>query len=457
MQQNRSVSAADLLPVPNNVPGPSLAIQEAIAAFLQAIRRPCRLLVAVSGGSDSIGLLVALREQAPADVTIVAATVDHRLRDGSAREAADVAALCAHLDVRHVTLIWDGEKPGTGISAAAREARYALLCAAADGVGADAILTGHTLDDQLETVAMRSLRGTEVHASGLSGMADAVLLHRRHWLFRPLLRTHREDIRDFLRGRGHGWIDDPSNTDFRYERARMRMAPRSQPPITVADLDDASARRKQISEAAASLLADHANVQHGVLMQLSLQALAADPVVLRYALSASAAVFGGREQGPGSDAMERVLKLVAQGTPGRLTAGRTIFDLRRSGLFLCRETRDLPKLTVEPGVTSIWDGRFRMTNASGMAVSVGSLEVDRQHAQEFFPSAPSSIAIRAARARPDVHAEFGGGNTAAMIPMLAPFDRFLPLFDRKIASALAVLVGCDNFPPLPLVDCERKR
>lgn len=411
----------------------------------------------MSGGSDSTGLLLALREQAPADVTIVAATVDHRLRDQSAREAADVAALCAKLNVAHATLVWDGDKPLAGLSAAAREARYQRLCAAADDVGADAILTGHTLDDQFETVSMRSLRGGGTRAPGLSGMADAVLLHRRHWLLRPLLRTCREDIRDFLRQRDQRWVDDPSNADPRYERARMRMAPRSQPPITVADLDDGSTRRQQVSEAAASLLAEHAHVQHGVLMRLSLHALAADPAVLRYVLSASAAVFGGREQGPGSDAMERVLKLVADGTPGRLTAGRTIFDLRRSGLFLCRETRDLPRLTVEPGVTSIWDGRFRIANASGMAVSVGSRNTDRQHAQELFPAAPSSTAIRAARARPDVHAAFGGGNTVAVTPILAPFDRFLPLFDRKIASALGVLVGCGDFPPLPLVDCERKR
>ena len=155
--------------------------------------------------------------------------------------------------------------------------------------------------------------------------------------------------------------------------------------------------------------------------------------------------------------MERVLKLVAQGTPGRLTAGRTIFDLRRSGLFLCRETRDLPELRVAPGAAVLWDGRFRMTNTSAGAMSVAPTNVDREHAQKLFPTVPSAIALRAARSQPDVRDVSGRRKRGVVSPILAPFDRFLPLFDRKIASVLAKQLGCDNFPPLPLVDCERKR
>src|SRR5690606_2753502 len=95
--RSRSVSAADLPPVPTAAASSSLTVQQSIAAFLQKVQRPMRLLVAVSGGSDSVGLLIALKEHATADLALMAATVDHGLRSQSADEARDVALLCSRL------------------------------------------------------------------------------------------------------------------------------------------------------------------------------------------------------------------------------------------------------------------------------------------------------------------------------------------------------------------------
>lgn len=416
-----------------------------------------RLLVAVSGGSDSTGLLVALKEHATPDFTVMAATVDHGLRPESADEARHVAALCSRLHVPHTTLVWKGEKPLTGVAAAAREARYQLLCDAAEEVCADAILTGHTLDDQLETVVMRSSRGGREDARGLAGMADMVLLRRRHWLLRPLLQTRREDIRNFLRQHGEVWIDDPSNSDQKNERARMRKALELGSPVSAAEINNAGLRRQDLSRAAASLLAEHATCHQSVLIRLSRNAFNAEPAVLRYALWACAAVAGGREQGPTPDAMQKVLALVTVGVPGRLTAGRAVFDLRRDGLFLCRESRDLPALLVEPADSVSWDGRFRAINNSKGAVRVKPSSMSRQDAQAVFLHAPSSVTVRAARSLPEIHATSGETQGVTATPMLAPFDRFLPRFDLDLARTLAQLAGCDNFPPLPIMDYERKR
>lgn len=175
--------------------------QQAILQFLLSLQSPARILVAISGGSDSTGLLLLLDEAVKAaphlKMSLCAATVDHALRAGSADEAREVAALCTSLGIPHTNMIWEGDKPKTGIMAAAREARYGLLATAAESFEADLIVTGHTFDDQRETLQMRGMRTEQIS----TGIADAVLFNRRFWILRPLLFSSRADIRAFLKER----------------------------------------------------------------------------------------------------------------------------------------------------------------------------------------------------------------------------------------------------------------
>ncbi|KRP98940.1 MULTISPECIES: tRNA lysidine(34) synthetase TilS [Bradyrhizobium] len=180
------------------------------------------LLLAVSGGPDSVALMwlaARWRRALAQGPRLVAVTVDHGLRPEAAREARDVKRLARSLELPHHTLRWTGPKPGTGVPAAARAARYRLLAQAARKHGATHILTAHTRDDQAETLLMRMLRGSGV--AGLSAMAreterDGVLLTR------PLLDISKAQLIATLQKARIGFADDPTNRDRTFMRPRLR-------------------------------------------------------------------------------------------------------------------------------------------------------------------------------------------------------------------------------------------
>jgi tRNA(Ile)-lysidine synthase len=173
------------------------------------------VLVALSGGPDSTSLVAALAalRDAGAGGPVLACHVDHRLRAGSAEDAAFCAALCERLRVPLDRVAVD---VGAGnLQAAARRARYAALRAAAQRVGAASIATGHTKSDQAETVLLRLSRG-----AGARGLA--AIPPRRGPLVRPLLDRSRAEVLAYLRDRGLGFREDPSNATDRFDRNRVR-------------------------------------------------------------------------------------------------------------------------------------------------------------------------------------------------------------------------------------------
>ncbi|AYG60300.1 tRNA lysidine(34) synthetase TilS [Rhizobium jaguaris] len=426
----------------------------AAADFIHSLFKPAHILVAISGGSDSTGLLAALAEQLKSfpnsDIALSAATIDHGLRAESAEEARDVAALCATLGVPHIVRRWEGEKPKSGIMAAAREARYGLLADVAAEISANVVVTAHTLDDQCETLAMRAARLISEDAVGAgTGIADAILFDRRLWIVRPFLACRRADIRAYLARLGMSWLDDPSNEDIRYERVRTRKHLAQEDIASLSAPDGGGAARAALSAEAAAWLDRYVTVHAGVLCAVSRDALAADEGVLSYALSNLAAVFGGESYRPGRERMRRILDFVGEDKPGRRTTGGVVFDLRRDGLYLMRESRNIQPLVLAAGTDGVWDSRFQIVNHGPVAIRIEALGAGG--AAKFQEGLPKGAVQRARAVLPRVIAcDDGNGASATIAPYLAPFDRFLTRFDLTFADRLAACFGREPYMPPPL-------
>ena len=186
------------------------------------IPRDARLGLAVSGGPDSLAMLLLAAAARPGMVE--AATVDHGLRSESRAEADMVASVCTDLGVPHriLTAEWDGT-PKTAVQARARAERYRLLGLWAGERGLGALLTAHHLDDQAETLVMRLARGAGVR--GLAGMRPVARLPSGELpLIRPLLGWRRHELEQICTDAGLKPAVDPSNSDQTFERVRIRGA-----------------------------------------------------------------------------------------------------------------------------------------------------------------------------------------------------------------------------------------
>jgi tRNA(Ile)-lysidine synthase len=204
--------------------GAALTLEEAEALLRPGLAGAAGapgLVLAVSGGPDSTALLhfaALVRDRFPARPLLVA-TVDHGLRPDSGAEAAAVARQAGSAGLAHAILTWRGPKPSAGLQEAARRERYRLLADFARERGASHILTAHTRDDQAETVLMRLLRGSGLQ--GLRGMRPAVPLGGVT-LARPFLAVPKARLVAACRAQGWTFVEDPSNRDPRFTRARLR-------------------------------------------------------------------------------------------------------------------------------------------------------------------------------------------------------------------------------------------
>jgi len=404
------------------------------------------LAVAVSGGSDSMALMLLAQEWARAQGgRVVALTVDHGLRVEAAAEARAVASCCAALGIGHETLRWRGPTPKSGIQAAARAARYRLLeewCAAG---GVLHLLLAHQREDQAETMLMRLLRG-----SGIDGLAamPAVTERRAVRLLRPLLSIPRNRLQATLAAAGEHWIDDPSNRNPAFLRARLRgdLAALGERGLTVERLSLLARRfgqtRQLLEGEGASLLARAVTLDPAGFAWLDRDLICAAPEALgRKALAAIIATVSGSYYPPRLERLERLYGALSRELGGGRSLGGCLVLPRRGKVLICREPAAMaPPVPAAPGARMCWDGRFTLELAATAPrdLSLGGLGDDAAAVLAASPRA--ALGAVPAAARPTLAALRDRAGVVA-VPALSYVSERL-----KIAGAAPRAIFCPTRP-----------
>jgi tRNA(Ile)-lysidine synthase len=302
------------------------------------------IAIAVSGGGDSMALL--LMAHAAFGVHITALTVDHRLRAESAAEALQVKRWCRARDIAHVTLKL-AEPPSGSLQAAARAARYAALQGWCERRKVRLLFAAHTRDDVAEGFLLRLARGSGL--SGLARMAAVRPLGPKVQLVRPLLDISHEALCAWLRACGQDWIEDPSNSDPRFDRVKARQLLAAGPLLSGLDAARLAETAARLAEAEAALdwsarrlFAEMTSMEANCLVVRDRQAMAQLPAEMqrRLILLAMAAIRG-ESLPPRQADLERLLARLAVPDWRGSTLSGCIFRPRAMQLRLTAEKAHL--------------------------------------------------------------------------------------------------------------------
>lgn len=303
---------------------------------------------------------------------MLVATIDHGLRNESAKEAQFVSECAKALGLEHRIARWHDVKPIRGIPAAAREARYRHLeNIAGEFSGGDhvALAVAHTLDDQAETFLMRLQRGAGVE--GLRAMAPERLLYpgSRVMLVRPLLDIPKSRLLASLRQRGITSIEDPTNSDMDFERPRIRstLSAMRTHGVVASALAASAARLRKADDAIAFAepLFAHAvdlRIDREIFASMDAPAFASGPRLLRERLLARLiARFGGATPVPELREVEDLAARLETQAVVRATLGGTVVSQGHRYIRVWREVgriKDTPLILDPAGRPTLWDQRF---------------------------------------------------------------------------------------------------
>ncbi len=339
------------------------------------------LALALSGGGDSMALLEIAADWARRrGRRLLAITVDHGLNPAG----PDWSRTCAHAaraaGADWVERRWTGDKPATGLPAAARGARHALVAEAARAAGARVILFAHTADDIAEGDWMKA-RGSTLGALREWSPSPAWPEGRGLMLLRPLLDEGRAALRDWLTTRGRDWIEDPANADERFSRSRARRSLSLLPvggggaqsdPTTGGSRSETDEGRMddEVARSAPSPFPASDRFAPGRSNPLPLgEGFSADRLIPAGTLAATLLCASGQVIPPRGQRLDHLVARLRSGESftATLAGARIVADAdriligRESGEWKRRPTSDL---ALAPGRPAVWDGRFEITVAA---------------------------------------------------------------------------------------------
>tara|TARA_R110001583_G_scaffold91955_4_gene234245 strand:- start:86651 stop:88195 length:1545 start_codon:yes stop_codon:yes gene_type:complete len=466
----------------NGVPLDAASFSALMAPFAPFEEKP-RLMVAVSGGADSMALaILAAGWCADHAGKLVAVTVDHGLRADAAGEAQWVKRQLAKYGITHMTLRWTGLKPGAAIQQEARAARYRLIDDLAGELGILHVLVAHHCNDQAETVAMRQDRKSG--PIGLAGMsAQRYLRHCR--VLRPLLPVARKDLSATLMalekagivpcgtGRsetadsdphsgGQNWIEDPSNSNLAFERVRMRQRLQLC-AVGAGDFSSQAFARQNLEQAIAGFLARYVfvaadgavSVQWPFMADCDIKAdgdAAGANVgvgefdIAAYGIGHVLRIIGGGQYAPARDSVRHVLRLLQKNTAARHSLAGCVLHRRENHILIYREAGRMdvsPQPVLSHGLTR-WDNRFELclklpektaTRGDMTGFSIVPLAVcDPFHKRVFRRAMARTVPFWASRPR----------QALAVLPLLLWQDQPLSVAGLEICALSDVLsaAGC---------------
>lgn len=333
------------------------------------------ILIALSGGGDSVALVRLLAEHVGAE-RLHAAVVDHGLRQGSAEDArlaksdAEAAGVRAYI----LTLAWASD--ANRAQQAARSARYRVLCDHARALGARVIALGHTADDQAETVFMRAAAGSTWRGlAAIAPLAPAPAWPEGRGLLaaRPLLGARRISLRSLLQNRGAAWIEDPANENPMFERVRVRarLAALEQAGFDPMRLTSLAARLRahvdRMDAAARELIAEAVTFEADRALVNVAQWRGSDEV-RRRALSALVTAAGGAAREPAPAALDRLEARVASDDFRGATLAGAALSPKRGRIVISRDpgalhgraggAEPIAPFPLPAEEEAVWDGRL---------------------------------------------------------------------------------------------------
>ncbi|GHA37801.1 hypothetical protein GCM10007989_37110 [Devosia pacifica] len=389
---------------------PPLTSPEAREQLFAPLRDYKAIGLGVSGGPDSVGLMLMVKQWAdetPDAPTIFVYSVDHGLRPEAAGEVHGVLSLAARLGLAARGLVWSDDKPATGIQEAARAARYRLIREAMRQDGAELLLTAHHISDQAETVLMRLAHGSGIE--GLKGMQAFSEIEGLK-IFRPLLDVDPKELHGLVADAGVEAVNDPSNADEHYERVRWRAA---LPQLTALGIDPPTllrlSRRMADADAALAKIADAAFddlVKLDGFGAARIERVAYDALgsaVATRVLARVLANVGGHQKAHALGQIEKLHDSIgSESALKNTTLLGCVVRADEHGIVVARELgRSTPAdLPLAPGSEIVWDNRFRIRNvsdAAGFTAGVADY-MPRHKLQEFlgFKVTAPAEAIRTA-------------------------------------------------------------